>query len=291
MNKVSTLRDDIDGPVLVPGDEDFDAARTGFQLLDQHRPDVVVRARRAGDVRAAVRFAADRRLPLAVQATGHGRAAALADGVLPYPDQPMFPEPLRGRHVVRLQLCWAGPPEAGQRLVAPLRRLGTCLQDTLRELPYRESGSVFAEPDRPHPYRSSVVLLPDLDEDGLDTLRRAAGTAPLMCVVGIRHLGGAMARPPRQPNAVGHRDAGYLVSVLSPVDGDQLAQVAATHQTLLGSWPSRSLGRSLNFSFGPLTADQVRDGFDPAASQRLADLRATLDPGRLLHPNHPVPVP
>ncbi|GAA4209313.1 FAD-binding oxidoreductase [Actinocatenispora rupis] len=446
MNDMATLLSDVDGEVLVPGDDGYDTVGTGFQLRDPHRPDAVVRATCPADVQAAVRVAAERRLPVAVQATGHGRAAGLdggllvatgrmdtvrvdpdrryaevaagatwqqvvdattpyglaplsgsfpklgavpytlgggigllsrrygfaadhvravqvvtpdgrlrhvdpdtepdlywglrggggnlgiatsmrigllpvdrihggalsfdaerdphvaagwwrwtrdlpegmtsAYGMVPYPDLPMFPPELRGRVISRVQVCWSGPADEFASLVAPLRRLGTCLADTLRELPYRESGSVFAEPDRAHPYRSSVVLLPDLDEAGLADLHTAT-VATRSTVVGIRHLGGAMGRPAAVPNAVGHRDAGYLVSVLSAGESVTSAELTG----LLGGWPARSLGRSLNFSFGPLTPDQVREGFDPADARRLGELRAAYDPDGLLRPNHPVPTP
>lgn len=69
-------------PALRPGDEDYDAASTGFQLRAPHRPDLIVTASGPDDVRAAVAHARDRGLPVAVQSTGHGRAAALDRGVL-----------------------------------------------------------------------------------------------------------------------------------------------------------------------------------------------------------------
>ena len=48
----------------------------GFNTAVTHRPAVVVAASNAGDVAAAVRYANDEGLPVAVQATGHGAAAA-----------------------------------------------------------------------------------------------------------------------------------------------------------------------------------------------------------------------
>ncbi|WP_051802568.1 FAD-binding oxidoreductase [Actinocatenispora sera] len=447
MIDVTTLRDDAHGQVLLPGDDGFDAARGGFQLLDPHRPDAVLAAADDHDVHVAVAFAADRGVPLAVQATGHGRNAGLdgglllstaaltgvrvdpdartawvsagatwrqvidatapyglapvsgsfpalgavsytlgggigllsrrygfaadhvqqldvvtADGqlrhatadtepdlywglrggggnlgvvtgmrigllpvarvyggslafdldkdpgvpagwwswtrnlpdemtsavsMLRYPDLPMVPAGLRGRNIGKLQLCWCGPADEGERLIAPLRELGECVQDSVGELPYTESGAIFAEPERPHQYRSNPVLLPALDADRLDTLRAETAAEPVMCIVGIRHLGGAMARPPQVPNAVGHRDAEYLVSVLSPVDSDPAA-VTAVHRRLIAPWQPDAVGRPLNFSFGPLAPDQVRAGFGDADGRRLAELRARFDPQHVLRPNHPV---
>lgn len=70
------------GPVFQPGDTGYDAEIAGFQTSYTHRPAVVVGAAHAEDVRAAVEYAARRRLPIAVQATGHGLSVATDGGVL-----------------------------------------------------------------------------------------------------------------------------------------------------------------------------------------------------------------
>ncbi|MGW8974669.1 FAD-binding oxidoreductase [Streptomyces platensis] len=90
----------VRGPVLLPGDDGYggdngydgydgydgdngyDDERSGFQLARRHRPAVIVGARCAEDVVAAVRFARAQGLPVAVQATGHGLSAATEGGLL-----------------------------------------------------------------------------------------------------------------------------------------------------------------------------------------------------------------
>ncbi|SBU91161.1 FAD/FMN-containing dehydrogenase [Streptomyces sp. Ncost-T6T-1] len=80
---VEILAAEVRGPVLLPGGRGYDEERAGFQTGFRHRPAVVVGATRAEDVRAAVRFAAERRLPVAVQSTGHGIVTALdGEGLL-----------------------------------------------------------------------------------------------------------------------------------------------------------------------------------------------------------------
>ncbi|MFC5725029.1 FAD-binding oxidoreductase [Streptomyces gamaensis] len=78
---VEELRSQVAGPVLLPGQDGFAEEHTGFELSVEHRPLVIVCATGAADVIAAVRFAAARGLPVAVQATGHGKSAP-ATGVL-----------------------------------------------------------------------------------------------------------------------------------------------------------------------------------------------------------------
>lgn len=72
----------LTGPVFFPDDDGFDEEIAGYQTALRHRPAVAVGAADAGDVAAAVKFAAADDLPLAVQATGHGLSVALPGGVL-----------------------------------------------------------------------------------------------------------------------------------------------------------------------------------------------------------------
>ncbi|WP_216215288.1 FAD-binding oxidoreductase [Amycolatopsis aidingensis] len=79
---VSALTGAVRGPVAVPGDEGYDAGRSAFQTAAWHRPDVVVSATGPADVRAAVAFAMEHGLAVAVQATGHGMPVAAEGGLL-----------------------------------------------------------------------------------------------------------------------------------------------------------------------------------------------------------------
>jgi FAD/FMN-containing dehydrogenase len=78
---VEQLKSQVQGAVIVPGDADYDAARMAWNLSVNQYPDVVVVAESAADVAAAVRFAAENDLGIAVQSTGHGITLP-ADGAL-----------------------------------------------------------------------------------------------------------------------------------------------------------------------------------------------------------------
>ncbi|MFD8079288.1 FAD-binding protein [Streptomyces sp. NPDC059718] len=72
----------VSGPVLRPGDDGYAGECSGANLAVAHRPQVVVGAVTADDVRAAVRFAGEHALPVGVQATGHGPSLPMDEGVL-----------------------------------------------------------------------------------------------------------------------------------------------------------------------------------------------------------------
>jgi hypothetical protein len=198
-----------------------------------------------------------------------------AVSMLSMPDLPAVPADLRGRHVAQVQ-------------VASLREgvrpdFGPTLKDTLRVLPYTESGTIFDEPDRPHAYRSSNLLVSAVPTASLVDV--SGPTSPVMSVVNVRHLGGALADP--VDSAVGKRHAAYSVNVLSPVE--DLDAVIAVQRDALAPLGEFKVGRSLNFSYGPLTEDEVSDAYDPADYQRLRELKAEYDPNVRFHANHPIP--
>jgi len=73
----------FDGVVLEPGDEGFEAARLIWNGDIDRRPAVIARCTGAADVRAAVRFARERSLAVAVRGGGHAVAGhALCEGGL-----------------------------------------------------------------------------------------------------------------------------------------------------------------------------------------------------------------
>jgi FAD/FMN-containing dehydrogenase len=75
------LRRALAGELHVPGDPGYDVARRPLHDTIDPRPAIVVEARGAADVRAAVVAAREHDLPLAVQATGHGTHVP-ADGAI-----------------------------------------------------------------------------------------------------------------------------------------------------------------------------------------------------------------
>lgn len=210
--------------------------------------------------------------------------------LMPFPDIPDVPEPLRGRYVAQVQIAYSGDADAGEQLVEPLRAVGPRLIDTLQDISYAESGSIYNEPAEPHAYDADNAMLDDLDATMIQTVLELAGPeAPVMCIVGIRHFGGALSRPPATANAVGHRGARYNLGILSPLDGYEASVVRVLHQRVIEAVAPHSSGRCLNFIYGPTTTEQVRTAYDPDDYQRLAELKAVYDPTNIFRLNHNIP--
>lgn len=437
------------GPVLEPGAEGFDAEVSGYNLLVAHRPALVVGATGPADVLAAVRFAAERQLPVAVQATGHGpsvpadgavfintrrmssvrvvpaertarieagvrwgqvvhEAAAhglaplngsspevgavsyvlgggvpmlgrrfgyaadhvrqldviTADGQLRHvsadcepdlfwalrggkgnhgivasleidlvpierlygggmyfpaeatadvlqayrawvatvpeemgssllliqmPDLPAVPPPIRGRYVSHLRFAWSGPIAEGERWVRPFRDLARPLIDSVRDMPYREVGSIHHEPTNPVPFLGKNSLLGPLDEGAIDALLEVSGpAAEPPYFVELRHFGGALSRPPRIPNAIGRRDAEFSLYSGSVVSPERYASLRSAHETLharLAPWGTGAV--CVNFLSGPeVTTEILRSAYLPEDFARLTALKKRYDPENMFRINH-----
>jgi hypothetical protein len=184
--------------------------------------------------------------------------------------------------VAHVRIAYTGKEADGERLIAPLRAVGPRLIDQVGELPYTEGGSIYRDPTFPHPYRGANVLLRDLTGAAVrDVLELAGPGADRPCVLDFRHLGGALGRPPAVRNAIGHRDARYLVRAISgPESRDHLRRVLAA--------AGEAVGVSLNFLYGAAEEAEEAAAFDDGDHQRLVELRRRFDPDGVFRPNHPV---
>lgn len=199
--------------------------------------------------------------------------------IIPFPDLPVIPAPLRGRQVAHIRIVYVGSADAGERLVAPLRGVGPRLMESLAVLPYRESASIYNEPLVPVAYYQSNAMLATIDDDMIRAvLDLGIAQAKVVGVIEIRHLGGAMAKAPRVESAVGHRETQYLLRIISVLERVDPHGFKAGHEALLHALEPQTLGYCLNFMSAGTRPDAMRRFYDAPAYRRLARLKATYDP-------------
>lgn len=199
---------------------------------------------------------------------------------LPCPDLPQVPEEVRGRYVVSVRVAFTGNAAEGERLVAPLRAIGPALNDSFREMPYTESPTIHSDPPFPHAYYGEGLMLRGLDAERAARVLELTGPgAPTMNVVQLNHLGGASAERPRVASAVPYRDAGFLLRLLSPLDGTDVPSVRSLYREVSGVLGPLVQGRAANFCFGG--GDRTAGFHEPETAKRLAGLVSQYDPAGL----------
>lgn len=192
---------------------------------------------------------------------------------VPYPDLPALPPQLRGRYVLSIRVAYTGAD--GERLLAPLRRIGPVLADSLREMPYTDSHTIHGDPDFPHSYYGDSAVLSELDvAKAGELLARTGPGSGAMVVVQINHLGGALARP--AANSVPYREGRFLVRLLT---GGERRSARALLDPAFALLAPVTLGRTVNFAFG--AGDRTEGLYDPETRERLAGLESRYDPASL----------
>lgn len=210
-----------------------------------------------------------------------------------FPYAPEVPDSLRGRFVVHVRVAFAGSAADGAELVAPLRRAGVPILDTLGELPYTQSGAVHSDPTEPFRLYERTGHLRELDEDAVDALIDAAGpdTTCSLRLVELRHLGGALARPPEVANAVGNREASFLLYTAGEdTEGGGAAGRACAERVIARMAPWSTGQVSMNFLGADDTIpERVRSAFDPEDYRKLVEIKRRYDPENIFRINHNIP--
>jgi FAD/FMN-containing dehydrogenase len=198
--------------------------------------------------------------------------------LIPYPDLPVVPEPLRGRHIAHVRIAYLG--DGGAELVAPLRAAAPTLLDTLKPMPFRESGSIAAEPPHPHGYHGTNATVTQLTDAALDAVLEHAGPgAPVPTVLIADRLGGALARTPEHPGVGWDSAAEFVVRALSVVGDGGVAAVRQAHAKLFDALAPWSTGRLLPFVYGEHEPAEVARSVHPAGELTwLREVKRRYDP-------------
>ncbi|MCC3312320.1 hypothetical protein [Nocardia africana] len=139
-----------------------------------------------------------------------------------------------------IYLSFLGDPDDCEALLRPLRAQ-PLVSAAVSTVPGVRLTGVFAEPTHPHPYQGDSVAARGANPDALETelAHLASPQRRTPAFVFVHHLAGALRSPAAPVNAVGHRDADYLIRAIStPAPGFDPNTLAAEHDR--GSTRSRS---------------------------------------------------
>ncbi|HEX6506591.1 MAG TPA: FAD-binding oxidoreductase [Chloroflexota bacterium] len=206
------------------------------------------------------------------------------------PPLPFIPPEKVGTQVIAIGVTYAGDLDEGQRVVDPLRKLGTPIADAMAPMPYPAIYMLTAEAGVPGHYAEvRSMFLDELGDDAIETMmeQTRAITSPFG-LVQMRVLGGEMARVPRDATAFYHRDAAIMLSGISVwMDPSESPRHVAWTETFGRAMAPYANGVYVNFLSDEGEA-RIREAYGPETYERLAALKARYDPTNLFHLNQNV---
>ena len=206
------------------------------------------------------------------------------------PPAPFLPADVHGKKVVAVVGVYAGPPDEGRDLAAPLRSLGTPIADLLGNMPYTTMQSLLDGmfgPGARNYFKSGY--LGGLSDEAIDTLVRFHGSSiSPTSEIHVQHLGGAMARVADDATAFGQRGAPYLLNAVArwtdPATDE--AQIGWARDLYAAAEPFSTGGTYVNFlSAGD---DRVAAAYGSDKVERLARVKETWDPTNVFRLNQNV---
>ena len=208
------------------------------------------------------------------------------------PPAPFLPAEIHGKPIVGVAACYAGPLDAGERALAPLRALGRPVGDVMGPKPYATLNGMFDASWAPGLQNYwKAEYLSGLPDEVIEVFADFAlrHTSPLSDFK-VLLLGGAVARVGEEDTAYGHRDAPFILNIntrwTDPAETE--GHVAHTRSLWEAALPFTAGGPYINF-LGDEGADRVRAVYGDTKFARLQALKRTYDPGNLLRLNHNIP--
>lgn len=204
-------------------------------------------------------------------------------GRVPHADP--FPAEAYGEPYVAVAAVYAGDPEDGADVLAPLRAFGEPIVDLSGVMPYREVQQILDEdyPDGWFYYWKSADL-EDCGDEVIDRLVARADAAPSHhSTIDVWFHGGALNRVDPEATAFGARP-GYLIGVEANWEdrGDSDANIAWARETVADLEPFSSGGGYLNFpGLFEEGEEQLRASYGERNYERLVTLKNQVDPTNL----------
>ncbi len=208
--------------------------------------------------------------------------------VLAAPPAPFIPPEMRGKPVVGLALVYCGDFDEGNRVVDPLRKLGTPIADIVGPMPYP---AIFQFTEDASPLNLSLharsVMVDTLDDALINALLASGATdmPSAGALVQLRILGGAMRGGDPESAAFAQRgkSALALAATYGYAEADTERHVAWTERLYEAMRPFGT-GAYAGFLMRDEEA-RINEVYPPATLARLRQVKRRYDPTNFFHHN------
>ncbi|MEX2268590.1 MAG: FAD-binding oxidoreductase [Acidimicrobiia bacterium] len=207
------------------------------------------------------------------------------------PPLPVVDQELHFRPAVAVASCYAGPVEDGERAVRALHEFGTPLVDLLGPTLYVDHQRALDD-TMPHGwhYYWKATNLTGLSDELIDIVAEFAyGAISPRSYAAMFHMGGAVARAPRDTTAYPSRDVDHNIIIdaawLPEQDDSVGAAETAWARDFLDALEAHRAGVYVNFLDSDDDTGRVREAYGDATYQRLAEAKAKYDPDNAFRNN------
>jgi hypothetical protein len=190
-----------------------------------------------------------------------------------------------------VQGAFNGPEARGEELFRPFRRIPGAIEDDLKMIPYTAADNICRDPRDPMPIAMHSELLEAVPAGLIDYLLEEAATPESrLGIIEMRHNGGAFARQPRVPSAVGMRPGGFWFNAIAGAMGPGGHEAAAGELSALRAGMRRwATGNLLVNGIEAFGADRVRAAYAPETWRRLMEVKRRYDPENVFRLNRNIP--
>jgi FAD/FMN-containing dehydrogenase len=207
------------------------------------------------------------------------------------PALPTVPAELVGQPVIGVAVCYAGSVEDGERVVRPLRRLGTPALDLCQPKPFLEHQQMF-NPSFRHGWwyyvRSCDVA--SITDGVIDVVSDFGTriTSPISSIA-LWQMGGAVARVGEDETAFNGRSAGFTVNINGNAEtSDGFEEQRAWARDYWSALAPYHTSVYVNFLMEE-GEERVRQAYGAAKYDRLKALKRTYDPANVFRLNQNIP--
>lgn len=203
------------------------------------------------------------------------------------PPLPFIAEADHGKTFCILVCCWAGQPEAAERVFAPIRKVAPIVAEMVAPMPYPALNSMFdplLPPGLQHYWKAAFAA--ELTDGAIQAhVEHGPGVPVVNSTVHIYPINGACNRVASDATAFAYRDAKFatVVAGMWPDAADNEKNTAWVKDYYRAIQPHSLAGGYVNFMAGD-DQDRIRDNYK-GNYDRLVAIKRKYDPDNLFHMN------
>jgi FAD/FMN-containing dehydrogenase len=181
---------------------------------------------------------------------------------------------------------WSGDPADGPAAIAPFRKVATPLIELAMPMPYMGIYQFTQEAEQRMRAVHRSRFLSTLDDAAIEAMlaAMAAPTSP-MTMIQLRVLGGAVGRIATDATAFAHRDAEFMVTIITGFEDPASEPVhKAWTVGLYDALAPNAAGVYSNFLEAE-GQERVHEAYPGGTYERLAEIKRRYDPSNLFDQN------